>query len=91
MTAFGDYFNPISNTLHHRPRIMLSSYEQKTEQSSQQFIRNLHELVGKFDFNANQEPMVIKTRLPDGLRDQQLSRDLLLDPQVTSIAIGINM
>lgn len=50
--AFGEYFNPTSNTLHYS--ILLSSCMQKRGQSNEEFIRELYELAGKCGFSNDQ-------------------------------------
>lgn len=89
VTAFTDYFQPTSNTLHYS--ILLSNFEQKDHQSNEQFIRELYELVSKCGFTAEQQQTMIKMRLLAGMRDKTLSRELQLDAQVTVETIKLKM
>jgi hypothetical protein len=87
--AFTDYFNTTSNALHYS--ILLSSCEQKSGQTNEEYIRELYELAGKCDFDGEQESMMIRMRLLAGMRDKPLSRELQLDANVTVETIKTKM
>ena len=88
LEAFEGYFNPRSNKLHYC--IVFNNRTQTEGESNEEFIRNVHELSLKCNFEANRDDM-IRMRLLAGMKDKALSRELQLDAEVTLDAVKTKM
>ena len=80
--AFDSYFNPRDNHLHYA--VLLGSRVQQADETNEQFIRVLHEMVSKCTgWDEDHRKDMLKTRLLAGMRDKEMSRELQLKADVT--------
>lgn len=89
LDGFTNYFQPRDNTLHFS--IVFSGRAQAADESNEEFIRALYELVTKCGWPDAQQQLMLRARILAGMRDKQLSRELQLDENVTLAQIKTKM
>lgn len=89
LEGFDAYFSPRDNSLHYS--IVFSSRVQGPDESNEEFIRDLYELVAKCGWSADQQALMLRTRILAGMKDKALSRELQLNDNVTINDIKVKM
>jgi hypothetical protein len=89
LDGFTSYFQPRDNTLHYS--ILFSVRVQGSEESNEEFIRALYELVAKCGWPEEQQRLMLRARILAGMKDKELSRELQLDEGVEIAAIKSKM
>ena len=77
---FNEYFKVRKNTIFERANFNLAS--QLADETVEQFITRLHQMADNCEF-GNMRSEMIRDRLVIGIRDQQLSERLQMEPELT--------
>ena len=81
VAAFATYFKPQSTEIHYM--IMFSKCNQKTGETNENLIRDLHDLSLKCGWDEDHRKSEMSTQLSAGIADKTLSQELQLDPNFT--------
>ena len=68
LEGFTSYFHPRDNTLHFS--ILFSNRVQGIDESNEEFIRSLYELVAKCGWSADQQKLMLRARVLSGMKDK---------------------
>ena len=80
--ALSAYFNPRDNHLHYA--VLFGSRVQKSDETNEHFIRDLHDMVAKCSgWDQAHKNDMLRIRLLAGMKDKELSRQLQVDSNIT--------